>query len=246
MPYPSSFFLAFHSVIAPFLQFATPCELLPPTHMLPLSPPPPRCSLYHHPPLSLLAPHSFFPLHPLLPCFHLPICHVVLCCSSSITQGQYSQVFLSSFVFCNICISAVSAFEHPGNVKIRSVCWSRGSVQPWEISSSGWSTLKSALPNALTCHKMLQRSQMLCRGSRWELYILYIYIYFFSPLDGYVVKIWAIKFMITYTKSSPTPSVLISFLLLVTSSVSFGAPDRYIEIALNITLVQPFEESLCC
>lgn len=61
---------------------------------------------------------------------------------------------------------AVWVFVHPGNVKIRSACWSKGFVQPLETSSSGWSMPKSALPNALMCHRLSQRPPLLCKGFR--------------------------------------------------------------------------------
>lgn len=68
------------------------------------------------------------------------------------------------------CAPPASASGRPGSARTRSGCWSRGSAPPSETSSSGWSTPRSAQPNASTCLKMWPRPPPLYRGSRYDFF----------------------------------------------------------------------------
>lgn len=129
--YPYPFFFSSSICHCSFPSICHPCELLPPTHMVPLSPQPMRQPC---PPSPTRCPntHSFHFTHfAMRPPAHLS-CHSLafLIHNVRMVYAVAAQVFLSSFISCNISVSAVSAFGHLGSVKIRSVCWSRGSAQP--------------------------------------------------------------------------------------------------------------------
>lgn len=165
-----------------------------PNHMLRFNPLPHEPP-HHHPPLGPPCPSLHFFHFTRFAILHLPVSHSwsLLALNSPCATHRTFQFSYVLFVLLDIssafkfvCVfllvveepvktllktrlcsfPTVSVFVHPGSVKTRSACWSRGFVLLWETSNSGWSMPKSAPPNASMSLKLSPKHPPLCRKSK--------------------------------------------------------------------------------